>query len=140
MIAAVVGAVFVALGAWHFVMAVSPPHRESAAIPHVNGRPLFVPSAAATAGVGMGLILCALLGVSTAGVIAVGVPPRLLTRLSDVLALGLFVRAVGDFRYVGVFKSIHGSRFAAMDTWLYSPMCLALSVAVEYVAMHRMPS
>ena len=86
----------------------------------------------------MGLVLCALLVASTAGLVAVGAPPKLLARLSDVVACGLFVRAVGDFRYMGLFKSVHGSRFAAMDTWCYSPACLALSAVVAYIATHRM--
>jgi hypothetical protein len=137
-LAAVAAAVFVGLGVWHFAMAVAPRRRGKATVPHVNGRPLFVPSAAATAGVGVGLMLCALLVLGTAGIVALGAPAPLLTRLSVVLALVLFGRAVGDFRYVGFFKSVHGSRFAAMDTWCYSPLCLVLSVVVGYVAVQRM--
>jgi Protein of unknown function (DUF3995) len=53
------------------------------------------------------------------------------------LALGLLLRAVGDFRYVGFFKSVRDSRFATMDTWCYSPVCLALSMGVAYVATHQ---
>ncbi len=52
------------------------------------------------------------------------------------LALVLLLRAVGDFRYVGFFKSVGGTRFATMDTWCYSPVCLALSIGVAYVATH----
>ena len=121
---------------WHFVMALAPLPRENAAVPYVNGRPLFVPSATATAAVGVGLLLCALLVISTAGVVAVGLSPRVLTALCAVLALALLLRAVGDFRYVGFFKSVRGSRFATMDTWCYSPVCLALSIGVAYVATH----
>jgi Protein of unknown function (DUF3995) len=111
------------------------PHR-SVAVPYVNGRPLFVPSATATTAVGVGLLLCALLVVSTAGMVAVGLSPRVLSALCAGLALVLVLRAVGDFRYVGFFKSVRASRFATMDTWCYSPGCLALSIGVAYVAMH----
>jgi hypothetical protein len=117
-------------------MALAPFPRESVAVPYVDGRPLFVPSATATTAVGVGLFLCALLVISTAGVLAVGLSPRLLTALCGALALGLLVRAVGDFHYVGFFKSVRGSRFATMDTWCYSPVCLALSIGVAYVATH----
>ena len=135
-LAIVVSAVFGGLAAWHFVMALTPFPRESVTVPYVNGRPLFVPSATATAAVGVGLLLCALLVASTAGIVAAGLSPPVLTALCGGLALVLLVRAVGDFRYVGFFKSVRDSRFATLDTWCYSPACLALSIAVAYVAMH----
>src|SRR4051812_16579618 len=117
-------------------MALAPLPRESVAVPYLNGRPLFVPSVTGTAAVGVGLLLCALLVAATAGVVAVGVSPRVLSGLCAGLALVLLLRAVGDFRYVGFFKSVRGSRFATMDTWCYSPACLALSIGVAYVARH----
>ncbi len=46
------------------------------------------------------------------------------------LALIFAVRAIGDFRYVGFFKHIRGSRFARMDTLCYSPLCAALSLSI----------
>jgi hypothetical protein len=117
-------------------MALAPFPRESVAVPYLNGRPLFVPSVTATAAAGVGLLLCALLVLSTAGVVPVGLSPRVLSVLCAGLALVLLLRAVGDFRYVGFFKSVRGSRFATLDTWCYSPACFALSVAVAYIAAH----
>jgi hypothetical protein len=135
-LAIVVSAIFGGLGVWHFVMALAPFPRESAAVPFVNGRPVFVPSVTATTAVGVGLLLCGLLVLSAARVVAVGLPSRVLTAPCAALALVLLLRAVGDFRYVGFFKSVRGSRFARMDTWCYSPGCLALSITVAYVALH----
>jgi hypothetical protein len=135
-LAIVVSAIFGGLGVWHFAMALAPFPRESVGVPYVNGRPLFVPSVTATAAVGVGLLLCALLVVSTAGIVTVGLSPRVLSALCAGLALVLLLRAVGDFRYVGFFKSVRNSRFATMDTWCYSPACLALSIGVAYVATH----
>lgn len=43
------------------------------------------------------------------------------------LASVFLLRAVGDFRYVGFFKRVRNSRFAALDTRFYSPLCLFLS-------------
>jgi hypothetical protein len=54
--------------------------------------------------------------------------------LSYLLALGLLARAVGEFRYVGFFKRVRGSRFARLDTLIYSPVCLLLAVGVALVA------
>jgi hypothetical protein len=136
LLAIVVSTILAGLGLWHFAMALTPSPRESATVPYVDGRPLFVPSAAATAAVGVGLVLCALLVVSTAGFVFVGLSPRVLSPLCAGLALVFLLRAVGDFRYVGFFKSVRGSRFATMDTWCYSPACLALSIGIAYVAAH----
>nr|WP_196426691.1 DUF3995 domain-containing protein [Lysinibacillus cavernae] len=46
---------------------------------------------------------------------------------SIVCAVVFFVRAIGDFKYVGFFKSIKHSQFAKNDSTLYSPLCLFLS-------------
>lgn len=45
------------------------------------------------------------------------------------LLAGIFLlRAIGDFRYVGFFKQVYGSRFAYLDSRFYSPLCLLLSI------------
>jgi hypothetical protein len=62
------------------------------------------------------------------------VPLDVLSWLSYALALGLAARAVGEFKYVGFFKRVRGSRFATLDTWIYSPLCLLLAAGVAYVA------
>ena len=48
-------------------------------------------------------------------------------------ALVFFVRAVGDFRYIGFFKKIKSTPFADYDTRMYSPLCLVLAVAFAVV-------
>jgi hypothetical protein len=46
----------------------------------------------------------------------------------------LALRAIGEFRYVGLFKRVRESRFAALDTRVYTPLCVALAAAVFYLA------
>jgi len=43
-------------------------------------------------------------------------------------AIVFSIRAMGDFRYVGFFKTIKHSQFARNDTKLYSPLCLFLGL------------
>ena len=38
------------------------------------------------------------------------------------------IRAIGDFKYVGFFKSIKSTLFAKWDRILFSPLCLAISI------------
>jgi len=124
---------FGALAVWHFYMALVPGSGAGAA-PSVEGKPLFVPSRRATVAVGAVLLLFAALVAATAGIISVGLPRATLTWLSYALSVGLAVRAIGEFRYVGFFKRLRGSRFARLDTLVYSPLCLLLALGVAWVA------
>ena len=133
-LAAIVTSIFVALALWHFRMAFSPATGESGAVPSVAGKPLFVPSTRATVGVAVVLLLFACLVAATAGFLQVGVSSRILSWLCYALAAGLLARAIGEFKYVGFFKRERGSRFARLDTLVYSPLCLLLAVGVALVA------
>jgi hypothetical protein len=59
--------------------------------------------------------------------------------MAYVLALVFALRAMGDFRFVGFFKSMGDEPFRSWDTWLYSPLCLAIAVAAFAVANDRDP-
>jgi len=136
-LAIVVCAVFAALGLWHFYMAFAGHSGESAVVPSRDGKPTFTPSTGSTIAVGIVLLLFAALVACTSGILVLGLPIRLLTGLSYALALGLLARAVGDLNYVRFLKRVRGTRFARMDTMVYSPLCLALSVGVATVAFYR---
>jgi len=129
-----VAAVFVVLALWHFYMAAAPSGGRGGAVPTTEGKPLFVPSTKATVAVGGVLLVFAVLVAATDGLLAVVLPSWLLRWLSYGLALGLLARAIGEFRYVGFFKRVVGSRFATLDTFVYSPLCLALAIGVALVA------
>ena len=132
-----VSLVFVALAVWHFRMALWPSSGVGGAVPSVSGKLLFVPSIKATAGVGVVLLLFAGLVAAAGGLLEVGTPPRVLSWACLALALGLLARAIGDFKYVGFFKRVRDSRFARLDTMVYSPLCLLLAVGVALVAQHN---
>ena len=133
----VVCTVFVLLALWHFYMAFAPASGESGAVPSIDGKPLFAPSRTATLAVGIVLLLFASLMAATAEILATGLPEPLLTWLSYALALGLLARAIGDFKYVGFFKRVRESRFAGLDTRIYSPLCLLLAGGVGTIAIQH---
>ena len=58
---AVICVIFAGLGLWHFYWAPGGSAVKNAAIPEVEGTLVFNPSAAATAAVGLRLMLCAAL-------------------------------------------------------------------------------
>ena len=83
--------------------------------PGPNSAPLLRPSRTATIAVALALFLAAAVTIDGA---AAG---------NLVLALLFGLRAVGDFRWVGFSKRVRTTPFARWDTWLYSPLSLALS-------------
>jgi hypothetical protein len=133
-LAIIVSLAFVALALWHFRMALSPTGGMSGAVPSESGKPLFVPSVGATLAVGVVLMVFACLVAATAGLVELGLPVRVLSWCCYALALGLLARAVGEFKYVGFFKRVRNSKFARLDTLVYSPLCLVLAIGVALVA------
>ena len=126
-----------AIAVWHVYLAFALTGEESGAVPSVDGKPVFVPSRRMTFLVAAALLLFASLVAAMAGSITVNVRGELLVGASYALAAGMFARAVGDLEYVGFFKRVRGTKFATLDTFLYSPVCLLLAVAVAALAAGR---
>ena len=59
-----------------------------------------------------------------AAVPVVSMKPGLRKWLLIGMAVIFFGRAIGEFRYLGFFKSVRGTPFAFWDTRLYSPLNL----------------
>jgi hypothetical protein len=93
-LAIAVCAAFLLIAAWHFRMAASPMQGESAAVPSVDGKPLFQPSKASTVAVGVVLLGFAALVAATAGLIDTGLPRSVLGWLCYALVLPIAAREV----------------------------------------------
>jgi hypothetical protein len=106
-------------------------------VPTVSGRRIFNPSPLAT------WVVCGLLGLAVilvmgkAGWIETGPLPVLFDAGVWVLGLVLMLRAVGNLRTFGFFKTLTGTPFAEWDTWFYSPLCLLLALLAAGLA--RLP-
>ena len=105
----------------------------AATVPQINGKPLFRPSFWATVMIAVALLVCAFLSVWAMRPIYEGASPGFVSDRWCVcgnLSIGIvfLLRAVGDFRYVGFFKKVTGTAFARNDTFLYSPLCLLVSM------------
>ncbi|RQR65828.1 DUF3995 domain-containing protein [Burkholderia sp. Bp9126] len=109
---------------------------KRAAIPERDGEPVLRPSRAGTFAVAVALAVSACVVAARAGWLPAPHSGALAAG-TIVLALIFAVRAVGDFRYVGFFKRIRGSRFARLDTLCYSPLCAALSLSIAWMLWTR---
>ncbi len=96
----------------------------SAALPQdTAGKPMFLPSTAATLVVTAGLA-----GMSGAALMSQA-QGAARWRWSLRLIAGVFLlRAVGDGRSVGLTRQPSGTQFARLDARLYTPLCAVLTV------------
>lgn len=143
MIAVSVASAFAAISLLHLVWAVFGPPAGTWAVPRVpalRGQPqvthvaAFRPSRQATLGVAAALAGLVALIAWRAAWLSLPLPGSMLTWVLDAAALLMLARAVGDFRLVGFFKPASPSAFARLDTWLYSPLCVALGFGLSSVA------
>ena len=98
-----------------------------------GGARLFNPTRAGTLAVAAGLLLAALVVLGRLGVRAAPVPGWVFVWGCWLLALTFLARAVGEFRYVGLFKRVRGTDFANWDTWLFTPLCLLIAASVAII-------
>ena len=108
---------------------------SGAVIPEVGGRPAFTPGPALTLAVAALLEIAAALVALEGKLLVISGLPRALIRVGALgVAVVLAARGVGDFRLVGLFKRVRGTRFARLDSRFYSPLCLALAAGIVVVA------
>jgi hypothetical protein len=138
-LAAALIAIFIFLAAVHVYWAFGGRFAKMAAIPELRGSPSFVPGSLATLLVAFALFTCAALVGAASGFIDVPIQATVIRWCCFSLAILLLLRAIGDFRLVGFFKTVRGSRFAWLDSALYSPLCMALAAGVFIVAWNRAP-
>jgi hypothetical protein len=134
-VGAALAAVFGALAALHVFWAVGGITGGGAAVPsRIDGTPLFRPGPVSTLAVAAALSMAAVIVLGRAGMLAPD--SRFILYRAGAWAVGaaLLLRAVGDFRYVGVFKRERRTRFARMDTRYYTPLCAALGLGALYLA------
>lgn len=96
----------------------------AAAIPSVDGRPVFQPGRAAIWSVATLIAGCSVLLFVWAGVFPLPLPRAPLRVAVGLLGVAMLARAVGDFRYFGLFRAARNSPFARMDRWVYTPFCI----------------
>ena len=130
-------AIFGALSALHVFWAAGGRAGGGVAIPRQGGEALFAPSPLATLAVAVALAAAAATVAAAAGWFGVRGPTRAGRVLTAVLAVIFLLRAIGDFRYVGLFKSLGDDPFRSWDSWLFSPLCLAIALAAMTVARSR---
>lgn len=125
---------FLVLAGLHVFWALSGRLGGSGVVPTIDGSPVMRPGKVGT------LLVAAFLAAAAVVALWRGAWPG--TRPSWVPGVGIWViavafaaRAVGDFRNVGLFKTVRGTVFARNDTLVFSPLCLAISWLAVWLAV-----
>lgn len=88
-----------------------------------NGLHRMNPTTSATLIVAFGLLSLALITVGNLGLFN-NIKSTYFRYGPLIIALIFFLRAVGDFKFIGFFKKVKATRFAINDTQIFSPLCL----------------
>lgn len=129
-----VAGTFALLSALHIFWACGGRWGGAAAVPEVAGRSAFTPSTLATVAVAAALLAAAILVALRAGLVDLAIPTWLPKAGCWTLTAVFALRATGDFRLIGFFKSVRGTTFATRDSLLYSPLCLLLALGCALLA------
>ena len=99
---------------------------ESAIPKAPGGERVLNPGLTACLVVAFALLAVGVFILHQAGFFAMNLPAWLNQYGLYFLGIIFMLRAIGDFRYVGFFKTIRGTEFARMDTRYYSPLCVLI--------------
>lgn len=135
--ATLVAAILIGLAALHGYWAAGGRRGIAAAAPTgPDGQPVFRPGPAGTLAVAVALAVAALLVLMQAQVVPFGSSSALTHGGAWAVGGAFALRAVGDFRYVGVLRRVKDTAFASRDRALYTPLCAGLAVAILWLAAH----
>jgi Protein of unknown function (DUF3995) len=125
--------VFLCLATLHVYWALGGQFGKLAAVPRVEGRTLFRPTPVGTLAVAAALVVAAGVVAGTLGWLGRPVPTHTFRLLLFAMSIVFVLRAVGDFHYVGFFRSVGEGPFGYWDLRLYSPLCLLIAMAAFFV-------
>lgn len=121
--------IFTLLSILHFYWALGGKLWYNSVLPtSSNGMHKLNPSITAGLIVAFGLLF---LGIITLG--NIGLFDRFIERKyfrygTLIIALIFFLRAIGDFKFIGFFKTVKLTTFGINDTRIFSPLCLVLAI------------
>ena len=133
----VLAVIFAILSSFHLYWAAGGRFGRGAAIPSVGGQRLLHPSPVGTILVAAALFAAALVVLGRVKIWGAVVPGWIFYWGTWVISLLFLLRTIGDFRYVGFFKSVSGTAFARWDTILFSPLCLFIAAAAFLISYYE---
>jgi hypothetical protein len=134
LLAETIGGVLFVLSALHVYWAVGGVTGGSAIPSRPDGTPLFRPGRRASLAVAVALAGAGFLVVARAGVVSPVLPLVWIRVGTWAVAAAFAARAIGEFRYVGMFRRVRDTEFARWDRRLFTPLCVAIAAGTAVVA------
>jgi hypothetical protein len=126
--------VFLGLASIHVYWAFGGKWGWEGVIPTLDGESLFNPGRNSTLLVAMALLAAAIVSLWRGRFVDLG--PPWMPNIGIWVIAGVFtLRAIGDFRYCGLFKKERDTTFARNDSRIYVPLCLAIAVFSIWLAV-----
>ncbi|MEO0330143.1 MAG: DUF3995 domain-containing protein [Bacteroidota bacterium] len=122
--------IFLALAFLHFSWALGSQWGLSSTLPtNEKGERVLNPGAVDCMVVGLGLTAFALFYLLRTGIVEMSLSEWIFTYGGWLIPLIFILRAIGDFKYVGLLKKIRQTEFGKRDTQFYSPLCLMIGTS-----------
>lgn len=119
--------VLIGLGLIHFNWVVGGKFGYEESLPtKESGERVLNPKKIDSAIVGIGLTMFGIFYILKSGVIEYNLPNWIIKYGSWIIPIIFFLRAIGEFKYVGFFKSVKKTDFGKLDTKLFSPLCFII--------------
>lgn len=121
--------ILILISAIHFYWAAGGKWATDRVFPEIKSSKPIRPSILATVFVAFVFLGFAIIYLSKTPLFSIQLP-LFFKRYGVLILAGIFIiRAIGEFKYVGFFKTMKDSKFAKLDTKFYSPLCLYLGVS-----------
>ncbi|WP_222984699.1 DUF3995 domain-containing protein [Flagellimonas meishanensis] len=134
-LATIISIVLIFLAALHFYWSIFGIKDPEAVLPKRSGNNItFSPGKFGAALVGVALLFFAFIFINK---VLMLLDHPWLKYISVGIGMIFIVRAFGDFKYVGFFKTAKNSKFSALDTRYYSPLCLLLGILILVLEVFR---
>lgn len=129
-------AIFIMLSFVHVYWAMNGSLGKEGVIPTRNdGEALFEPGIVGTFIVAAILGIFAFITTGSLGIFEAFLSNNLIKYATLAIGILFLLRAMGDFKYVGFFKSIKETPFAKNDSRYFSPLCLYLGLSSIAIAL-----
>lgn len=121
-------AIFIFLSLLHFYWALGGKVWYDEVLPtNSSGTNTSRPGFTASLIVAIGLLIFALVTVGSQGLFDRYINRKYFRYGNLILASIFLLRAIGDFKFIGYFKTIKWTRFAINDSRIFSPLCLLIA-------------
>jgi hypothetical protein len=121
--------ILIGLGLIHFNWVIGGKFGFSESLPtKESGERVLNPKKIDSAIVGIGLTIFGIFYILKSGLMEYNIPAWIMKYGSWIIPIIFLLRAIGEFRYFGFFKSIKKTEFGKLDTKLFSPLCLAIGI------------